>query len=180
MAAFKQTRSSMPDSSTKPPVRRFSTEEGEYLVQDEVFLRNDGSTDKTVTTALTFRDFLTGRTVPLRLRRIPEQRAAVTVSAEERKLDSVFMREALLLAREAFDGSEVPVGAVVVKDGKIISRGRNRVMELPDPTAHAEVLAIQTRRECFTPCGSPAARSTRRWSPATCARVRWCTRGLTG
>ena len=53
MAAFKQTRSSMPDSSTKPPVRRFSTEEGEYLVQDEVFLRNDGSTDKTVTTALT-------------------------------------------------------------------------------------------------------------------------------
>ena len=143
MAAFKQTRSSMPDSSTKPPVRRFSTEEGEYLVQDEVFLRNDGSTDKTVTTALTFRDFLTGRTVPLRLRRIPEQRAAVTVSAEERKLDSVFMREALLLAREAFDGSEVPVGAVVVKDGKIISRGRNRVMELPDPTAHAEVLAIR-------------------------------------
>ena len=62
----------MPDSRRKPPVRRFSTEQGEYLVQDEVFLRDDGSKDKTVTTALTFRDFLSGRTVPLRLRRIPD------------------------------------------------------------------------------------------------------------
>ena len=133
----------MPDSRRKPPVRRFSTEQGEYLVQDEVFLRDDGSKDKTVTTALTFRDFLSGRSVPLRLRRIPEQRATETVSAEERRLDSVFMKEALLLAREAFENNEVPVGAVVVKDGKVVSGARNRVMELPDPTAHAEVLAVR-------------------------------------
>ena len=133
----------MPDSRRKPPVRRFSTEQGEYLVQDEVFLRDDGSKDKTVTTALTFRDFLSGRTVPLRLRRIPEQRATETVSAEERRLDSVFMKEALLLARKAFENNEVPVGAVVVKDGKVVSGARNRVMELPDPTAHAEVLAVR-------------------------------------
>lgn len=133
----------MPDSRRKPPVRRFSTEQGEYLVQDEVFLRDDGSKDKTVTTALTFRDFLSGRTVPLRLRRIPEQRATETVSAEERRLDSVFMKEALLLAREAFENNEVPVGAVVVKDGKVVSGARNCVMELPDPTAHAEVLAVR-------------------------------------
>lgn len=133
----------MPDSRRKPPVRRFSTEQGEYLVQYEVFLRDDGSKDKTVTTALTFRDFLSGRTVPLRLRRIPEQRATETVSAEERRLDSVFMKEALLLAREAFENNEVPVGAVVVKDGNVVSGARNRVMELPDPTAHAEVLAVR-------------------------------------
>lgn len=53
------------------------------------------------------------------------------------------MKEALLLAREAFENNEVPVGAVVVKDGKVVSGARNRVMELPDPTAHAEVLAVR-------------------------------------
>ena len=54
------------------------------------------------------------------------------------------MREALQEARKAAKADEVPVGAVIVRDGKVIARGRNRIRELTDPTAHAEVLAIRT------------------------------------
>jgi tRNA(adenine34) deaminase len=53
------------------------------------------------------------------------------------------MARALELAREAADAGEVPVGAVVVKDGAIIGAGRNSPRELADPTAHAEVLALR-------------------------------------
>lgn len=52
------------------------------------------------------------------------------------------MREALRLARKAYDGEEVPVGAVVVRDGKIIGRAYNQVELLNDATAHAEMLAL--------------------------------------
>ena len=54
-----------------------------------------------------------------------------------------YMHEALLLAREAAAEGEVPVGCVIVKDGKIIGRGRNRREESGDATAHAEVEAIR-------------------------------------
>ena len=63
-----------------------------------------------------------------------------TSRAEE--LDGHFMQAALDEARCALDQGEVPVGAVVVADGRIIGRGRNRVEETRDPTAHAEILAI--------------------------------------
>ncbi len=53
------------------------------------------------------------------------------------------MGEALQEARRAAKADEVPVGAVIVRDGKVIARGRNRIRELTDPTAHAEVLAIR-------------------------------------
>jgi tRNA(adenine34) deaminase len=53
------------------------------------------------------------------------------------------MREALDLAREAGTAGEVPVGAVVVKDGEIIGRGYNRPISAHDPTAHAEVIALR-------------------------------------
>ena len=53
-----------------------------------------------------------------------------------------WMREALRLAKCAFREYEVPVGAVVVKDGRIIGRGYNQRERLKDPTAHAEILAI--------------------------------------
>jgi tRNA(adenine34) deaminase len=53
------------------------------------------------------------------------------------------MEEALRLAREAGDASEVPVGAVAVLDGRIVGRGRNRREEDRDPTAHAELLALR-------------------------------------
>lgn len=49
----------------------------------------------------------------------------------------------LLSAREAYKRREVPVGCVVVKDGEVISVEHNRVEELRDPTAHAEMLALK-------------------------------------
>lgn len=53
------------------------------------------------------------------------------------------MRAALLEARRAYKAEEVPVGAVVVQDGKILARGRNRIRGRRDPTAHAEILALR-------------------------------------
>ena len=56
--------------------------------------------------------------------------------------DEYFMLQALKEARKAFDEGEVPVGAVVVLDNKIISRGHNQVERLNDPTAHAEMISL--------------------------------------
>jgi len=56
--------------------------------------------------------------------------------------DEYFMREALRQAQKAYDASEVPVGAVVVREGKIIGRAHNQVELLKDATAHAEMLAL--------------------------------------
>jgi tRNA(adenine34) deaminase len=56
--------------------------------------------------------------------------------------DAAFMRQALRLARKAYDADEVPVGALVVRAGKIIGRAYNQVELLRDATAHAEMLAI--------------------------------------
>ena len=53
------------------------------------------------------------------------------------------MTEALNLAQAAAVAGEVPVGAIVVKDGIIIGRGANRPVESHDPTAHAEIIAIR-------------------------------------
>ena len=57
--------------------------------------------------------------------------------------DEDFLREALKLARDAERGGEVPVGAVVVLDGRLIGRGRNSPITRNDPTAHAEILALR-------------------------------------
>ena len=57
--------------------------------------------------------------------------------------DDLYMREALELARQAERLDEVPVGAVVVKDGEIIGRGFNQPITARDPTAHAEVIAMR-------------------------------------
>jgi tRNA(adenine34) deaminase len=65
--------------------------------------------------------------------------------------DCAFMREALSLAAEAASAGEVPVGAVVVKDGEIIGRGWNRPIGANDPTAHAEIVAL---REAATRLGN--------------------------
>lgn len=54
-----------------------------------------------------------------------------------------FMDAALDQARAAACAGEVPVGAVVVREGRIIAAARNRMRELTDPTAHAEMLAIR-------------------------------------
>lgn len=56
--------------------------------------------------------------------------------------DEQFMRQALAQAQMAFEEDEVPVGAVVVINNKIIARGYNQVEKLNDPTAHAEIIAL--------------------------------------
>tara|TARA_A100001037_G_scaffold293938_1_gene311109 strand:- start:627 stop:1112 length:486 start_codon:yes stop_codon:yes gene_type:complete len=56
--------------------------------------------------------------------------------------EKFWMKEAIRLAEKAYRDGEVPVGAIVVKDGKIIGRGHNQRERLNDPTAHAEILAI--------------------------------------
>jgi tRNA(adenine34) deaminase len=62
------------------------------------------------------------------------------------------MEEALSLAREAAEAGEVPVGAVALFEGRVVGRGRNRREQANDPTAHAELLAVQE-----------AARALGRW-----------------
>ena len=61
--------------------------------------------------------------------------------------DEVWMRLALEEARRAAEGGDVPVGAVVVRDGQVIGRGHNRREQDGDPTAHAEILAIRAASE---------------------------------
>ena len=61
------------------------------------------------------------------------------------------MREALDEARAAIEHGDVPIGAVVVRDGSIIGRGRNEREHREDPTAHAEILAL---REAAAALGS--------------------------
>jgi tRNA(adenine34) deaminase len=61
----------------------------------------------------------------------------------EATTDESFMREALLEAKRAAENNEVPVGAVVVLNKKILSRAHNGTMSSNDPTAHAEILAIR-------------------------------------
>ena len=58
--------------------------------------------------------------------------------------DEDFMREALALAAEAAEAGEVPVGAVVVRDGQVVGRGSNRPITSHDPTAHAEIVALRS------------------------------------
>lgn len=61
--------------------------------------------------------------------------------------DRDFMEQALAEAREAESEGEVPVGAVVVRDGEVIARAHNRPLSACDPTAHAEVLALRAAAE---------------------------------
>jgi tRNA(adenine34) deaminase len=59
-----------------------------------------------------------------------------------RESDESFMRQALRQAQKAYEADEVPVGAVVVRAGKVIGRAYNQVELLKDATAHAEMLAL--------------------------------------
>lgn len=62
-------------------------------------------------------------------------------------LDQFFMGFALAEARQARDVGEVPIGAIVVIDNQIVGSGHNQPIELNDPTAHAEILAIRRAAE---------------------------------
>ena len=57
--------------------------------------------------------------------------------------DELWMEEALRVAQRALDAGEVPVGAIVVRAGKVVGRGWNRNLTDVDPTAHAEILALR-------------------------------------
>lgn len=61
--------------------------------------------------------------------------------------DELFMREALALAKRAAEAGEVPVGAVLVKDGAVVGRGYNQPVSGKDPTAHAEMVALRDAAE---------------------------------
>jgi tRNA(adenine34) deaminase len=56
--------------------------------------------------------------------------------------DEHFMQQALVQAQKAYEEGEVPVGAIVVINNRIIARGYNQVEKLNDPTAHAEMIAL--------------------------------------
>jgi tRNA(adenine34) deaminase len=58
-------------------------------------------------------------------------------------IDELFMEEALRAAQRALEAGEVPVGAVVVRNGRVIASGGNRNLTGNDPTAHAEVVALR-------------------------------------
>lgn len=61
-------------------------------------------------------------------------------------MDELYMKEALKEANKAFEKGDVPVGAVIVKDGKVLSRAYNKKEETKDVTDHAEIIAI--RKAC--------------------------------
>ena len=57
-------------------------------------------------------------------------------------IDEIYMQEALRQAKKAYEADEVPIGAVIVHENKIIAKSHNQVEMLKDPTAHAEMIAI--------------------------------------
>lgn len=65
--------------------------------------------------------------------------------------DEYFMQQALLEAQLAFEEEEIPIGAVVVMQNRIIARGHNMTERLNDPTAHAEMIALTS---AFSKIGS--------------------------
>jgi tRNA(adenine34) deaminase len=69
--------------------------------------------------------------------------ATLGVGAGSVAADEQYIRNALDLAHEAVKRNEVPIGAVVVRDGSIIAAASNRTVRDQDPTAHAELLAIR-------------------------------------
>ena len=64
-------------------------------------------------------------------------------SVDKLQTDELWMQEALRAAQRALEAGEVPIGAVVVLEGKIVGRGFNRNIADSDPTAHAEVVALR-------------------------------------
>ncbi len=62
---------------------------------------------------------------------------------DENKLKIKYMKQALIEARKAYEKEEIPVGAIIVRDNKIIARAHNIKEEKNDTTKHAEIIAIQ-------------------------------------
>ncbi len=79
--------------------------------------------------------------------RLKQNTSGMAVQNQRMEDDLRFMREAFKLARQAFEAGEVPVGAVVVADGRIIGKGYNLTETLHDATAHAEMQAFTAAAE---------------------------------
>lgn len=77
---------------------------------------------------------------------VPDGAPAVHIATPD---EEAFMRAALEEAQHAWDLGEVPVGAVVVKDGVVIARGYNQPIGKHDPTAHAEIVALRAAAEAL-------------------------------
>jgi len=73
------------------------------------------------------------------------------LTTHDKSPDELWMEEALRCAQRALEAGEVPVGAVIVRDGQIVGRGWNRNLTDSDPTAHAEIVAL---REAGTNLGN--------------------------
>lgn len=74
---------------------------------------------------------------------IPDKEARSSDEHDVERHDEHYMGLALELARAAMQAGEVPVGAIVVREGRIAGRGYNSPIRLNDPTAHAEILALR-------------------------------------
>ena len=74
---------------------------------------------------------------------LESQQSETDTGSLEPRDHAFFMEQALAEARKALASGEVPIGAVLVRDGQIIGRGCNQVETAKDPTAHAEILAIR-------------------------------------
>jgi tRNA(adenine34) deaminase len=75
--------------------------------------------------------------------------APVSAGEPPAQRDEHFMRMALDLAQQAEAQGEVPVGAVVVHEGRVVGRGWNQTITASDPTAHAEILALRSAGEAL-------------------------------
>ncbi|MES0874526.1 tRNA adenosine(34) deaminase TadA [Sinimarinibacterium thermocellulolyticum] len=73
--------------------------------------------------------------------------AGLPDARDERARDEVWMRHALLLAHRAQAAGEVPVGAVLVRDERVLGEGWNRPIGTHDPSAHAEIVALRAAGE---------------------------------
>jgi len=82
-------------------------------------------------------------------RKLTAQEIQDKAEAAPKKTDRIYMSEALKEARAAFDAGEVPVGAVIVHENRVIGRARNQIKLLKDPTAHAEMIAITQGSSCL-------------------------------
>lgn len=78
--------------------------------------------------------------------------------------DEYWMRHALSLARRAWEQGEVPVGAVLVQNDRVIGEGWNRPIGQHDPTAHAEIMALRQGGKILEITACWILRSTSRWS----------------
>jgi tRNA(adenine34) deaminase len=67
----------------------------------------------------------------------------ISTVSKSNRMDDIWMEEALRAAQEALGMGEVPVGAVVVLDNKVVGRGWNRNLRESDPSAHAEIVALR-------------------------------------